>query len=755
MNLLDMVGDHMQSGEDTVGLNAATAALLHAPCLLLADSDGIVTAARNEALDEILRCPKEEQPKQTLIKIHDFLLRRKKHRGGLQPVEEGARPATKGLAKAAARVVRLAAAGEVSRAAKALEAMGGADGGVLDASSPVVAARLKELHPDASAADIIHDLGSERLNSLRVTHEDVARGIDECPRLSAGALTPWTFDLLRCLSGKDGKILEKKMTRIFNFLLDGKGGDPSLWITSRIVPLGKPDGGVRPIAIGEVWLRLLAKIATKKVAPVGKSLAPLQYGGGFKGGAEVIIHLCGMFAKWVQAREGGLVYINPSVQDPNDPWVLVAVDLSNAFNTIHRGAVGRAVRERCPQLFHFYRWAYGQPSDLRSEGGKRVCHSATGVRQGDPLGPLFFCLGIQRVLEDLKVKHPLAYALFYMDDGTILGPRSEVVKAVAFLQGEFLKIGLQMNMKPSKTTGWDATLDKGKVDYGFSWTNQGVKILGTAVGGSFETVLGKEASFAREYVKSELAKRGKILPFLKHLDRHTAFVILRSAINTRPTFLARASSPSTWAGAEGDFDEAIDEALAEHVLGCKGRLPDTALTLRGLPAAEGGVSLQRLERSKSNAYLASWSLAAWHIAAQHNWLWRMCLEARVLDEEADLMKVKCPGFRRFDDRGIHVKVEVGEEEESAAPITGQHQPRLLGDSQRKLKRQEIAHATYVQVQKEWRQWTPTTQLERRRRGGPAWPQWMGTWTMNGQNGRSFFHRKLYSAETTPTLRRSS
>jgi hypothetical protein len=50
--------------------------------------------------------------------------------------------------------------------------------------------------------------------------------------------------------------------------------------------LTKPTGGVRPIAIGEAWLRLAALCAVHECSELGPSLAPLQLGVGIPGGAE-------------------------------------------------------------------------------------------------------------------------------------------------------------------------------------------------------------------------------------------------------------------------------------------------------------------------------------------------------------------------------------------------------------------------------------------------------------------------------------
>ena len=45
----------------------------------------------------------------------------------------------------------------------------------------------------------------------------------------------------------------------------------------------------------------------------------------------------------------------------------------------------------------------------------RTLQSAEGVQQGDPLGPLLFCLSIQHIVTQLESE----LALFYLDDGTL------------------------------------------------------------------------------------------------------------------------------------------------------------------------------------------------------------------------------------------------------------------------------------------------------------------------------------------------
>ncbi|KAK3241601.1 hypothetical protein CYMTET_48647 [Cymbomonas tetramitiformis] len=116
------------------------------------------------------------------------------------------------------------------------------------------------------------------------------------------------------------------------------------WLTgARLVAHLKPGGGVRPIACGEVLRRLAGKVVCRQMrmrfaahfgAPPGDGAASsaAQVGVGVQGGAEVCMHT-------VQALLGAM----PS-------WCALHLDCKNAFNSVHRRAIHRAVYEDFPEF---------------------------------------------------------------------------------------------------------------------------------------------------------------------------------------------------------------------------------------------------------------------------------------------------------------------------------------------------------------------------------------------------------------------
>ena len=104
---------------------------------------------------------------------------------------------------------------------------------------------------------------------------------------------------------------------------------------------------------------------------------------------------------------------------------------------------------------------YAEQGDLvvRGEGGEHpVISSSEGVRQGDVLGPLLFCIALKpaitRALEQFNLLLPgksvSVYA--YMDDITIVGDASASFEFFTLLERELAGIGLDVNRSKTVMT---------------------------------------------------------------------------------------------------------------------------------------------------------------------------------------------------------------------------------------------------------------------------------------------------------------
>ena len=96
-------------------------------------------------------------------------------------------------------------------------------------------------------------------------------------------------------------------------------------MSAPLTPLLKPDNGVRPIAVGTIWRRLVSKVAMKGVGKeMTKYLNDFQFGVGVSSGAEAILHS-----------------VNRLLSDrhADESLAMFTVDFSNAFNLVDRTAL--------------------------------------------------------------------------------------------------------------------------------------------------------------------------------------------------------------------------------------------------------------------------------------------------------------------------------------------------------------------------------------------------------------------------------
>jgi hypothetical protein len=126
--------------------------------------------------------------------------------------------------------------------------------------------------------------------------------------------------------------------------------------------------------------------------------SPKQVGFGVAGGAEAAIHA-----------------VTKSVA-PNSPHkILVKLDFSNAFNSLHRDFLLEEVSRTAPDLLPLTWQAYRHPSLLFY--GDNIIHSERGVQQGDPLGPALFCIALNSAVQTLES----SLNIWYLDDSVIAG----------------------------------------------------------------------------------------------------------------------------------------------------------------------------------------------------------------------------------------------------------------------------------------------------------------------------------------------
>ena len=145
-----------------------------------------------------------------------------------------------------------------------------------------------------------------------------------------------------------------------------------------MIGLSKKDGGIRPIAIGDVYRRLTGKCLSSLILSEANNFFLPSQCVCAPGGGEAVVHA------WRHIME----------EFQNDPEMIgQKIDFTNAFNSVQRDVFLKECYEKFPQIYKWVHFCYSQHSFLFF--GSYIIPSQAGVQQGDPLGPFLFCLVLQ------------------------------------------------------------------------------------------------------------------------------------------------------------------------------------------------------------------------------------------------------------------------------------------------------------------------------------------------------------------------
>jgi len=159
-------------------------------------------------------------------------------------------------------------------------------------------------------------------------------------------------------------------------------------------------------------------------------LAPSQLGFGIAGGAEAAVRAA---RRYIDNMMPGQVFVK--------------IDFKNAFKTPRRDSILEAVAKFFPELLAFAQWTIGQASVLQF--GDFVLQSAEDAQQGDPLGPLYFCLAFKRTVGVSKIR----LVLGYLDDVSLGCNAACVMNDFIQLEAAAKQLGLELNRNTCEIIG--------------------------------------------------------------------------------------------------------------------------------------------------------------------------------------------------------------------------------------------------------------------------------------------------------------
>lgn len=334
-----------------------------------------------------------------------------------------------------------------------------------------------------------------------------------------------------------------------------------------------------------------------------------------------------------------------SVLAMEDGAFAITFDFANAFNEVSRSAIRQELASFFPSLLRYFDLRYRDPSFVHFYSRSFSC--SEGVRQGDPWGPVFFSLALQRVLVKLDASMDTsAFLRAYLDDATAVwrfSDRDAFDRCLQFardLAAAGAEIGLTLRLKKSMIYSRRVDLRKAlpadfidtfsqipAVDVGAKLRvrapHVGLPLLGSLVG-SPKAV----RAFAARKLGS-LVEDMKVLSKIHHLPQE-AMLLLRHSFNRRPHFLARTLAPHVLVQEAGRFDSAVLGHVGNILPGALSRLGGRPLRPSDreamqffLPQRFGGLSLTPLAQLCTPAFLGSFA-AAWphllSVRADHEWV---------------------------------------------------------------------------------------------------------------------------------------
>ena len=253
----------------------------------------------------------------------------------------------------------------------------------------------------------------------------------------------------------------------------------SAFVACRLIPLDK-DPGVRPIGIGEVPRRIIAKSILKVIGEDVKSAAgSLQTCAGHEAGCEAAIHAM----KEIEASE--------------ETEAIFLVDASNAFNTINRQAALHNIQIICPAMSSMLHNTYTKSIRLFVSGEGEIS-SMEGVTQGDPLAMAMYAIAMTPLIRRLRREDPDVKQVWFADDSTAAGRLQALKSWWEHLADEGPGFGYFPNASKTKMIVKAEYIEKATEMFegsGIEITTEGQKILGAAIG-----------TFVEEYVVKKVEK---------------------------------------------------------------------------------------------------------------------------------------------------------------------------------------------------------------------------------------------------------
>ena len=231
---------------------------------------------------------------------------------------------------------------------------------------------------------------------------------------------------------------------------------------------------IRPIAVGEVFYRIVAHCLLKRCGPIADCFPTVQKGF-HPSGVDRVIHS-------LRAK----LELHPDS-------ILIATDFKAAFQTRDRSIIAQRLFQQplLSYIHRFFHWAYQHPSDLllfNPDSGELAAtiSNSNGVRQGDVLASVAFAVSVQQLFVDCLSSAPSVLGLAIIDDFSLVGPAKHVTRCFRSLRDMCAVEQFPLNSSkcfvyaPTRTSlSFDDDLELSSLD--LSINNRSAPILGSVI----------------------------------------------------------------------------------------------------------------------------------------------------------------------------------------------------------------------------------------------------------------------------------
>ena len=416
--------------------------------------------------------------------------------------------------------------------------------------------------------------------SLMVSQSDIVDAIKSFPAGSScgidGLKPQHLKDMIGLASGAVGQRLIFKLVEFTNLCLSGEIPDivRPVFFGASLCALSKKNGGIRPIAVGCTLRRMVAKAACRLLRDrVVAKLAPVQLGFGVQHGSEAAVHAARTY-----------------LRDLAPGTALLKIDFSNAFNSLRRDVILDSIQKDFPGIFAFINSCYSSRSYLRF--GQFNINSDEGVQQGDPLGPLLFCMATLSLVKQMKSE----LNIWYMDDGTLGGDAENLVTDFLTIINTGKELGLIVNPQKCEIITDDMVIvEKFKsLTPEIIHTSPSVAtLLGAPIGSNQGTAV---ALFEK------LKELKRLSENLQLLNAHDALFLLKNCFSIPKLTCTLRCTPCYDQELLSEYDDVIRSAL-QSILNIS--LSEEAWIQASLPVSNRGIGVRSAGHVALPAFLSS------------------------------------------------------------------------------------------------------------------------------------------------------